>query len=202
MEPLSGHVQKAVQVYPLSSYTIGTKEPLPEKHATPAAKLAAIQEAYAVEGARRSVEGIVLVQEHNHPHILLLQYGPNQWRLPGGRLRPGEGEIEGLQRKLSNKLSPAIGQDVDWQICELAGTWWRPNFEQHFYPYLPPHITKPKESRKVFVVQLPAGCTFAVPKNLKLLAVPLFELYDKSARYGADIACIPMLLSRFNLNLM
>lgn len=39
---------------------------------------------------RRSVEGILLVQEHNHPHILLLQLGTNFFKLPGGRLRPGE----------------------------------------------------------------------------------------------------------------
>lgn len=30
------------------------------------------------------------VHEHNHPHVLLLQVGNGQWRLPGGRLRPGE----------------------------------------------------------------------------------------------------------------
>ena len=38
---------------------------------------------------------------------------------------------------------------------------------------------------------------FAVPKNLKLLAVPLFELYENAARYGPVIAAIPPLLSRF-----
>ncbi len=68
------------------------------------------------------------------------------------------------------------------------------------YPYIPPHITKPKECKKLFVVQLPDHCMylfkishgeythcalgiFAVPKNMKLLAVPLFELYDNVQRY-------------------
>ena len=36
------------------------------------------------------MEGILLVQEHNHPHVLLMQMGPSFFRLPGGRLRPGE----------------------------------------------------------------------------------------------------------------
>ena len=40
-----------------------------------------------------------------------------------------------------------------------------------------------------------------VPKNLKLLAVPLFELHDNMAKYGAVIAAIPQLMSRFKLNL-
>jgi hypothetical protein len=37
----------------------------------------------------------------------------------------------------------------------------------------------------------------AVPKNMKLLAIPLFELYDNAARYGPQLSAIPHLLSRF-----
>jgi len=39
------------------------------------------------------VRGLTLidqVQEHNHPHILLLQIGNTFCKLPGGRLKPGE----------------------------------------------------------------------------------------------------------------
>ena len=39
---------------------------------------------------RTSVEAILLVHEHNHPHILLLQIGNSFFKLPGGRLKPGE----------------------------------------------------------------------------------------------------------------
>lgn len=35
-----------------------------------------------------------------------------------------------------------------------------------------------QECKKLFVVLLPETQYFAVPKNYKLLAVPLFELYD------------------------
>lgn len=45
---------------------------------------------YEREGMRRSVEAVILVHEHNHPHILLLQIGMSFFKLPGGRLRPGE----------------------------------------------------------------------------------------------------------------
>ena len=38
----------------------------------------------------------------------------------------------------------------------------------------------------------------SVPKNMKLLAVPLFELYENNARYGPQLAAIPHLLSRYN----
>lgn len=33
---------------------------------------------------------------------------------------------------------------------------------------------------------------------MKLLAVPLFELYDNNQRYGPQLSSIPHLLSRFN----
>lgn len=38
-----------------------------------------------------------------------------------------------------------------------------------------------------------------MPKNLRLLAVPLFELYDNVQRYGPIISAIPQMLSRFRL---
>jgi cleavage and polyadenylation specificity factor subunit 5 len=107
------------------------------------------------EGMRTSVEGILLVQEHNHPHILLLQIGNSFFKLPGGRLKTGENEIEGLKRKLTSKLAPTASSiQPDWQVGECAAMWWRPNFETLLYPYCPPHITKPKVMLKFLVVQV------------------------------------------------
>jgi cleavage and polyadenylation specificity factor subunit 5 len=40
-----------------------------------------------------------------------------------------------------------------------------------------------------------------VPKNLKLLAVPLFELYQNE-RYGQVVASVPACISRFHINLL
>ena len=42
----------------------------------------------------------------------------------------------------------------EWMIEDIIGNWWRPNFEPPQYPYVPPHITKPKEHKKLFLVQL------------------------------------------------
>jgi cleavage and polyadenylation specificity factor subunit 5 len=78
------------------------------------------------------------------------------------------------------------------------------------YPYLPPHIIEPKEIKKLYLVQLPAQSkyiqtrlytdavpeTFAVPQNMKLLAIPIMEFYDNAARYGPQFAGLPYLLSR------
>ncbi|KAK6121792.1 hypothetical protein DH2020_044472 [Rehmannia glutinosa] len=156
-----------VNTYPLSSYTFGTKEPKMEKDTSVADRLARMK-----------------VQEHNHPHILLLQIGNTFCKLPGGRLKPGENEVEGLKRKLSSKLaanSPSL--QPDWQEC-----------------------------KKLFLVHLSEREYFAVPKNLKLLAVPLFELYDNiqysytsfdlSQRYGPVISTIPQQLSKLQFNMV
>tara|TARA_B100001250_G_C19593754_1_gene697497 strand:- start:348 stop:584 length:237 start_codon:yes stop_codon:yes gene_type:complete len=69
------------------------------------------------------------------------------------------------------------------------------------YPYLPPHVTKPKETLEVFLVELPEKCYFAVPKTSKLVAVPIFELYDNAEKFGAVASSIPHLLSRIDINL-
>lgn len=89
-----------------------------------------------------------------------------------------------------------------WEVGDLLGVYWRPNFETIFYPYMPAHITKPKECKKLFLINLPERCYFAVPKNIKLIAVPFFEVYDNLARYGPVISAIPMLLSRYRFTLL
>jgi hypothetical protein len=40
---------------------------------------------------------------------------------------------------------------------------------------------------------------FAVPKNLGLVAVPLFDLFDGSGRFGSELSVIPQLLSRIHM---
>lgn len=150
---------------------------------------------------------------------------------PGGYLKPGESEISGLKRKLTRKLGATVAAYVpDWEVGELVSTWWRPNFDQlqvriqlslvsaHLfarvvqYPYVPPHVTKPKECRRMYLIHLPERCesacmrevvfcslspgpgSFAVPSNYKLLAVPLFELYDNPL-VQCNAAAAPLLPS-------
>jgi cleavage and polyadenylation specificity factor subunit 5 len=58
-----------------------------EPHTT---RLLHVAGSFEKQGMRRSVEGILVVQEHNHPHVLMLQLGLAFFKLPGGRLRAGE----------------------------------------------------------------------------------------------------------------
>ena len=107
---------------------------------------------------------------------------------PGDYLKPGEDEIEGLKKRLDDRLAPPTdsrqfnashGVDNEWEIGDCLAQWWRPNLETFMvclsysrhprhsfndspswqYPFVPAHITKPKECKKLFLVQMPEWST-------------------------------------------
>ncbi|EFE32299.1 uncharacterized protein ARB_00821 [Trichophyton benhamiae CBS 112371] len=123
---------------------------------------------------------------------------------PGDYLQHSDDEIEGFKARLNERLAPVGSQftgegvNEDWEVGDTLAQWWRPNFETFMYPFLPGHVTRPKECKKLYFLQLPKKKVLSVPKNMKLLAVPLFELYDNTARYGPQLSAIPHLLSRYN----
>ncbi|KAK9880716.1 hypothetical protein WA026_013040 [Henosepilachna vigintioctopunctata] len=195
-------INKIVNLYPLTNYTFGTKEPQFEKDPSVPARFQRMRDEFVKIGMRRSVEGVLLVHEHSLPHVLLLQLGTTFFKLPGGELNPGEDEVEGLKRLLSETFGRGEGPKQEWLVEDIIGNWWRPNFEPPQYPYIPPHITKPKEHKRLFLVQLQDKALFAVPKNYKLVAAPLFELHDNSQGYGPIISTLPQALCRFQFNYM
>ena len=71
--------ERMLNLYPLSNYTFGTKDPMYEKDRTVEARFNRMREDFEKYGMRRSVEGVLLVHEHNLPHVLLLQLG--EWGL-------------------------------------------------------------------------------------------------------------------------
>ncbi|XP_067929107.1 cleavage and polyadenylation specificity factor subunit 5-like [Watersipora subatra] len=190
---------RSVHIYPLTNYTFGTKDALVEKDQSVQARFQRLRDEFQEQGMRRTVEGVLIVHQHNLPHILLLQLGTSFFKLPGGECKPGEDWTDALKRLLTYTLGRSEAQPMEWNVEDLISTWWRPNFEPPQYPYIPAHITKPKETRRMYVVQLPEKALFAVPRNYKLVAAPLFELYDNAACFGPVIASLPQALSRFNI---
>lgn len=192
-------LNRTVNLYPLTNYTFGTKEALYERDSSVPARFQRMREEFEKTGvARRSVEGVLLVHEHGLPHVLLLQLGTTFFKLPGGELSAGEDDVGGLARLLTEILGRQDGVKQDWHVEDTVGNWWRPNFEPPQYPYVPAHITRPKEHKRLYLVQLPEKALFAVPKNYKLVAAPLFELYDNAQGYGPVISSLPQALSRSN----
>ncbi len=68
-------LERMLNLYPLSNYTFGTKDPQYEKDRTVESRFIRLKEDYEKGGLRISVDGVVLVHEHNLPHVLLLQLG-------------------------------------------------------------------------------------------------------------------------------
>jgi len=233
--------------YPICS----TKEAQPEEDPSVSARLQRLQNNYEDFGMRRTVEGILVVHDHGHPHILMLQIANAFFKLyvshnhptrgsqhcfshrqfpfsPGDYLKPGEDEIDGLKRRLDDRLAPPTesrqfnashGVDNEWEIGDCLAQWWRPNFETFMVPRPQPlprslcsppvtavpfhpgthHQTKRMQktlpcpdartkcdslsSPPLAVQPIFSAEVLAVPKNMKLLAIPLFELYDNAARY-------------------
>jgi cleavage and polyadenylation specificity factor subunit 5 len=123
-------------------------------------------------------------------------------RSPGDYLPHDVDEIEGFKQRLNERLAPTgslkeASTENDWTVHSTLAQWYRPNYETFMYPYLPPHCTRPKECKKLYLLELPHSRVLSVPKNMKLLAVPLFELYDNTQRYGPQLSAIPHYLSRF-----
>ncbi|KAI9883165.1 MAG: hypothetical protein M1823_005059 [Watsoniomyces obsoletus] len=194
---------KAIRLYPLSSYTFGVKPIQVEEDNSVSSRLHRLEEHYESYGMRRYCEGVLVCHEHNHPHILMLQIANAFFKLPGDYLRAEEDEIEGFKEKLNERLAPVgtqfsgEGVNDEWVVGDTLAQWWRPNFETFMYPFIPGHVTRPKECKKMYFIELPRSKVLSVPKNMKLLAVPLFELYENTARYGPQLSAIPHLLSRY-----
>eukprot|EP01135_Chromosphaera_perkinsii_P003990 Nk52_evm3s266 gene=Nk52_evmTU3s266 len=158
-----------------------------------------MREEYERTGSmKRTVEAVLVVHEHNHPHVLLLQVGSTFFKLPSGDLKPGEDALGGLKRIITQVIGREDGVEQDWDVGDRLCSWYRPHFETHQYPYMPPHIKKLKEHKQIFLVRLPDKCLFQIPKNFKLIAVPLFDLYDNNSGYGNIISRIPEFLSRYD----
>jgi len=180
-KPFNANQPPTIRLYPLSNYTFGVKETQPEEDPSVMARLNRLDEHYANHGLRRTCEGILVCHEHNHPHILMLQIANAFFKLPGDYLRPDDDEIEGFKARLDERLAPvgSIGEGekpCDWQIGDCLAQWWRPNTETFMYPFVPAHITRPKECKKLYFIQLPETSKilsfspiFALPSNHSIL---------------------------------
>lgn len=125
------------------------------------ARLARLKSEYATKGCRRTVDAVLLVHEHSHPHLLCFQIGGTFFKLysialliifcsfkdscacsPSDELHPGEDVIAGLKRVLDARLSPvdARGRVIpqDWSIGECLNRWYRPQFSTAMVTFLSP----------------------------------------------------------------
>eukprot|EP00999_Lentomonas_sp_LEN2_P000814 NODE_1813_length_730_cov_58.640133_g1763_i0.p1 GENE.NODE_1813_length_730_cov_58.640133_g1763_i0~~NODE_1813_length_730_cov_58.640133_g1763_i0.p1 ORF type:complete len:120 (+),score=3.56 NODE_1813_length_730_cov_58.640133_g1763_i0:69-428(+) len=79
-----------------------------------------LKDEYKELGMRRTTDGILLVHQHNHPHILMLQIGNAFFKLPGDQLAPGESDLDGIRNKLNFRLAPPStdGGAPEWEVVD------------------------------------------------------------------------------------
>lgn len=66
-------MSQTLTLQPVTAFTFTTKENQPEEDPSVAARLQRLQNNYEDLGMRRTVEAVLVVHEHGHPHVLMLQ---------------------------------------------------------------------------------------------------------------------------------
>ena len=95
--------------------------------------------------------------------------------------------------------SKKYNKESEVKVGECLQTFWRPNYDDNTYPYLPPHCTRPKESLKIYQLVLPARCVFAMPDHSNVMYIPLYDLWMNPDKYGTLLRAVPSLISTFAL---
>ncbi|CCW64092.1 unnamed protein product [Phytomonas sp. EM1] len=98
--------------------------------------------------------------------------------------------------------SPSAEAANFFRVGEVLARWYRPHFSPLMYPYIPSHISASdvKEVRTIFLVHMKPIGYFNLAPDMELVAVPLFDLYENTAKYGPVIASLPATLSRVLIN--
>ncbi|KAL3981836.1 Glycosyl hydrolases 31 family protein [Acanthocheilonema viteae] len=196
------NVNSIIGLYPLINYSVQNNDNIDRLPFFGIRQCLQLQNAYKNYGMVRTIKAVLLGHKNSTVYVLILKNGADEaqnWsKLPTVSLYPDEDEIDGMKRLLVQVMG--LTEESAEAICKVrhvVAKWWRPNFEKEIYPYIPSHITKPKEMIKLIAVNLPKSAVFTIPKNSLLIAAPLFEIYDNVNEYGAIIANLPHVLGRF-----
>lgn len=92
-------------------------------------------------------------------------------------------------------------------VGSLLAVWWVPEFGTPPLPFIPSHITRPKEQIYVYQVVLPGDCDICTPPGLNIRFMPFeFFLHQQHSTQLPQLQCLgasylglPSLLSRFAL---
>lgn len=155
------------------------------------------------EGMRRTVRAVFIVHQNDIPHFLIFRQSTPSGVVPflfGGKLEEGESEKTGMTRLLKSFILKSNYHDsCEWRVGELLTKFWRPEFDERVYPYIPPHVTRPKEEISLFQVVLPQKCVFALREGMSITAIPVYDLVKNSQTLPPLLSSLPSLTSRFTL---
>lgn len=151
-------------------------------------------------GTRRYLQFLIVVAGEKEPIVMVFK-DKDQSMLPGGYLNHDESEEEGGKRLLKvlfNHEDDDDNPDSEMTVGETVGRWWRTDLKPNVYPYLPRHVTRPKELVKVVLVNLPKRKNFQFPETFRTFhPCVLVDLYDVGE---PELRAIPLFLSSFIFN--
>lgn len=106
---------------------------------------------------------------------------------------------EGANRVLRSLLLKSDESDrTEWVTGEVIGQLWRPEFDDVILPYLPPHVSRPKENIKLLRVTLPPRCVLACSDRERLEFVSVSDIRSGGPdEYNDVLRSLPLLLSRY-----
>jgi len=139
---------QTLQVFDVDCYEFRTKSSGPsiERTAILSATFEPEEDQQLSDGIDRSVCAVLLVHRLQHLHVLLLhETSSDNFRLPGGKLNPGEQMEDCLHRTLRIDLAPQDFPEITWRVQEYLGCWWRPHFNSKELPLVPSQVSKPKD---------------------------------------------------------
>jgi cleavage and polyadenylation specificity factor subunit 5 len=155
------------------------------------------------EGMRRTVRAVFLTHKDGVPHFVILQQQTQAGRVPflfGGKLQDGESEKGGLIRQLRGFIMKAKSNDsCEWKVGEVISKYYRPEFDERIYPFIPPHVTRPKEEITLIQVVLPPKCVFALREGVSMSAVSVADILRSPQSFSPMISSLPSLIARFSL---
>lgn len=149
------------------------------------------------EGMRRTVRAVFITHTDGVPHIVIFRQGSHSF-LCGGKLTEGESEREGLSRHLQSViLKDKLSDSCEWKVGEVIAKFYRPEFDERIYPYIPPHVTRPKEEITLLQVVLPPRCVFGLREGTSMSAVSVSTILKNPEEYPPLVSALPQLISRF-----
>ncbi|KAJ3250864.1 hypothetical protein HDU77_006286, partial [Chytriomyces hyalinus] len=75
------NISSTCSLHALSGYSFGVKDAQLDEDHSNAQRMARLHSEFTTMGMRRTVEAVLLVHEHGHPHVLMLQIANGFFRL-------------------------------------------------------------------------------------------------------------------------
>lgn len=159
-------------------------------------------------GMRVTLVGVLMTHRWLTPHVLIFikdnpdEKFPPDCGLFSVKCNAGENPKMRLQNRLNTHLRDSGFGVAECQVGEFLGSWWivGPNDQNNPSPYIPTHVTRPRENIRVYQILLPPECTFALPSNYTLKSISLPDLAFHTPPLANCIQQLSFLLCRFVFN--